>query len=814
MAKILLLEPGYSNKYPPLGLMKLAYYHSKIKQDDVFFAKGTLENEVKEDWQRVYVTTLFTFEWKETEKTIDYAISLVDNPNKVYIGGIAATLLAAYIREVKPGINVIEGLLNQKGKIGYEDDDIIDQLPSDYSILKSIKYQYPTEDSYFAYTTRGCGMNCSFCAVKTLEPDYIPRVSIKQQVERVNTLFTEKKDLILMDNNVLKSKFFKDIVDEIKLLGFEKGQKFFNPNTKNYVQRSVDFNQGLDANLITAEKAALLAQLELRPVRIAFDHIQDEEKYVNAVKLCVEAGLREFSNYVLYNSDESSGKGKNYPPDTPEELFLRLQLNVKLQNDLSRENDKISIYSFPMRYIPLNALSRGYIGPGWNLKFLRAIQVMLAPTQGKGVGGSSFFEAVFGTSVEEFKTILVMPERLIGSRGHFPKFKKEDTDEQKELKQANWAIGRELLESWINLYKALPEIEKIDFIECIKDNKFSVEGFRKLTSPSKKKLYLYYFTHLKLFNLFENLDSEEDIRLVKDYCLNECPVMIRDFKRYINKSKPPFNKITGYIKIFVDYGIVEYLKKITRPSKYNKIEDNDFLKLDQSYQWEKDFESINNKISFTNRIRNSVISIEVFHTFVNKQEKRTFLHHLSESQVLDLLNKIENEKDLLLISDYYLIDAPFMVKGLANYIVKRTQLSHINIVGYLRTFGNIGINVLVEAWLKQNCMGENLLIDLNKAFKEIGYYYIDTRMWQLFKDYLDLEVLDQDEITLIGQFLINQNFEKPLVYLKNTFPRFKEKYINKLPSDATSASLIKRAEQELLNYENYYFGSLFISEEV
>ena len=38
---ILLVEPGYRNKYPPLGLMKIAAYHGPFgKKDTVVFVKG------------------------------------------------------------------------------------------------------------------------------------------------------------------------------------------------------------------------------------------------------------------------------------------------------------------------------------------------------------------------------------------------------------------------------------------------------------------------------------------------------------------------------------------------------------------------------------------------------------------------------------------------------------------------------------------------------------------------------------------------------------------------------------------------------
>jgi hypothetical protein len=38
---ILLIEPSYKNKYPPLGLMKIAQYHGPHgKRDRVSFIKG------------------------------------------------------------------------------------------------------------------------------------------------------------------------------------------------------------------------------------------------------------------------------------------------------------------------------------------------------------------------------------------------------------------------------------------------------------------------------------------------------------------------------------------------------------------------------------------------------------------------------------------------------------------------------------------------------------------------------------------------------------------------------------------------------
>ena len=64
---ILLVEPGYRNKYPPLGLMKIAQYHGPNgKRDNVRFVKGEDPSAYETAWDRVYITTLFSFEWERT----------------------------------------------------------------------------------------------------------------------------------------------------------------------------------------------------------------------------------------------------------------------------------------------------------------------------------------------------------------------------------------------------------------------------------------------------------------------------------------------------------------------------------------------------------------------------------------------------------------------------------------------------------------------------------------------------------------------------------------------------------------------------
>src|SRR4051794_9331961 len=92
---ILLIEPGYKNKYPPLGLMKIAQYHGpRGRNDSVKFIKGEDASVLGKAWDRIYVTTLFSFEFERIARSIDFALAAANGfADKVFVGGIAASLM-------------------------------------------------------------------------------------------------------------------------------------------------------------------------------------------------------------------------------------------------------------------------------------------------------------------------------------------------------------------------------------------------------------------------------------------------------------------------------------------------------------------------------------------------------------------------------------------------------------------------------------------------------------------------------------------------------------------------------------------------
>jgi len=552
---VLLLEPDYSNKYPPMGLMKLATYHRR-QGWNVAFYKGDLKKFVAErvalrcitvldevlpgnhfgrlfpevasyiknkddkplkpfmdqmsnglldflkilseyrqvyvnngyfdwhEWDRVLVTTLFTFYADKTIETIRFAQRLVSN-DRIMVGGVMASVVPEYIKK-QTGITPVTGLLDTPSIMGDKPIDTnIDDLPLDYSILEEVDYVYPAADAYFAHTTRGCVNKCAFCAVPTLEPVYQSFRPLKDKLEFEKKMFGARSNLLLLDNNVFASASFSRIIDEIKACGFVPGARIplsdplelcqrrladkqvynekawlrkavicvqrFLSSLKNEDEKKlvaialekahadrdwhgtsksevislikeimpvwrrvhkgswkvavVDFNQGLDSRLSTKpDVMKKLAEIPIRPVRIAFDHWNLRGKYENAIKAAADANLTHMSNYILYNFR-----------DSPEELYWRLRLNIALCEELS-----VNIYSFPMKYHPIHDpkwfSNRNYLGEHWCRKYIRFVQTVLIPTMGKIGTGKTFFLKAFGTTTDEFRELLLMPDFMIRNR--------------------------------------------------------------------------------------------------------------------------------------------------------------------------------------------------------------------------------------------------------------------------------------------------------------------------------------------------------------------------------------------------------------
>jgi len=475
---ILLVEPAYKSKYPPLGLMKISTYHKKIKKDKVKFVRG-LDPKVRDEyWDRVYISTLFTYTWDETVKTINYyRETLFSFARRIFVGGILASLMPEELYNAT-GIQPVEGLLNDPEKIDQDDNVIIDDLPPDYDILEQVTFEYSNTNAYIGYATRGCKRKCEFCAVNRFEPDFISYIDIKKMIREVNERHGRKQNLLLMDNNVLFSEKFDEIIDDIKASGFYKGATFGKTKRK----RFVDFNQGLDARLLDEHKMKRLAEIPLEPMRLAFDDIKYKNSYIKAVRLCHKYGQKNMSNYILYNYK-----------DTPEDFYERLKINIELNEEFKNnvkpgKGIKTVIYSFPMRYIPLNAKTRNVNtgNPYWNKRYLRGVQVILSVIKGPVMTGRQFFEQAFGRDPEEYKAILSMPDEFIRNRvkPNWQKIKKYEKRLMPYVKE------------WMDTYFKLSKQEKVELKEILSENDY--ETFKKgYETINSKKIKILLRLHLE-----------------------------------------------------------------------------------------------------------------------------------------------------------------------------------------------------------------------------------------------------------------------------------------------------------------------------
>src|SRR5262245_33994754 len=95
--------------------MKIAQYHGPNgKGDNVRFIKGEDRIALSSAWDRIYVTTLFSFEFPRIERSIDFALQAANGlADRVFVGGIAASLMHERFLAVPRwrGIRFITGLL-------------------------------------------------------------------------------------------------------------------------------------------------------------------------------------------------------------------------------------------------------------------------------------------------------------------------------------------------------------------------------------------------------------------------------------------------------------------------------------------------------------------------------------------------------------------------------------------------------------------------------------------------------------------------------------------------------------------------------
>jgi hypothetical protein len=313
--KILLVEPSYYTKFPPLGLLKLAsYYRSRGNQ--VKLVRG-LHEDVGFNPDQIAVTSLFTYAWKQVHEAIDYYHNKF-NTAKMKVGGIYASLMPSRLQSAFPFIDVNVGLFEEADKY----------LPA-YDLLEEVE-EWKKWDSTILFTSRGCIRHCPYCVVPQIEGN------IRRTIDDLKRyVYPGHKRIILWDNNFFASPNWKKLLTELYDIGLP-----------------LDFNQGVDCRLIDDEKAGIIAKLRISNIRLAFDNIDEKNAFTKAVTCFSNSGInrRKIFAYVLYNFYDEQHLG-----DIPGAFFTRINHIAEL-----------GCVSYPMRYEPLSALEKNrFVSPLW-----------------------------------------------------------------------------------------------------------------------------------------------------------------------------------------------------------------------------------------------------------------------------------------------------------------------------------------------------------------------------------------------------------------------------------------------------------------
>ena len=182
----------------------------------------------------------------------------------------------------------------------------------------------PHHNDQATFTSRGCIRNCPFCAVPKIEGE-------------LRELDNWDPKPIICDNNLLacSRKHFDRVIDRLKSI------------------KGVDFNQGLDARLLSDHHIDRLKELTLPLIRFAWDDIASEAVVLDAINRVIKAGFSKerIRVYVLFGFN-----------DAPDDALYRFEALKKM--GLRKNN--------PQRYQPLDALKKNnYVAPNWTHRELQ-----------------------------------------------------------------------------------------------------------------------------------------------------------------------------------------------------------------------------------------------------------------------------------------------------------------------------------------------------------------------------------------------------------------------------------------------------------
>lgn len=160
-----------------------------------------------------------------------------------------------------------------KGGTGYglftKLPDEIDEMFPDYSI-------YPDCDYAIGYITRGCPNNCRWCIVPKKEG------KITAYRDWHDLVRPDSDKLVLMDNNILSCDYGVKQLESLIDSGYQ-----------------IDCNQGMDARLVTDEKAQILSKLKwIRYLRFSCDSTPQIAAIHKTSELLGKYGIKPYRLFI------------------------------------------------------------------------------------------------------------------------------------------------------------------------------------------------------------------------------------------------------------------------------------------------------------------------------------------------------------------------------------------------------------------------------------------------------------------------------------------------------------------------------------
>ena len=314
----MLVEPDYYSQYPPLGLLKLSTYHKNIG-DTTELVHGT-DPAISQEPDVIYITSLFTWAWQPVWKAVAFYSSLFPH-SELWLGGLYASLMPehAALSGVHPS-HIFKGVFREA-----------EELLPDYGLVPEWNRK---SNASIVFSSRGCIRNCPFCAVPSLEGKIN---SSKTTIKHL--IWPGHKEVIFFDNNFFAGPYWERILDDVEELGLR-----------------VDFNQGIDARLISRQVAKRIARLNVdKVVRLSYDYKEMGCSVKKATDFLKSEGIsgRNILVYALYNFT-----------DDPQDFFNRM-------SDILAWGT----VCYPMRYEPLRTLYKNhYVAPRWDKNRLDAVQ--------------------------------------------------------------------------------------------------------------------------------------------------------------------------------------------------------------------------------------------------------------------------------------------------------------------------------------------------------------------------------------------------------------------------------------------------------